>query len=150
MGYVFDDVTGRIRAIFLTGTPLVPGGHTFTTDAILNPQIIDHKRDITLSLLKKRDGLKITGANAVPRNMVGQVAVQKFDGTTLADKTGAGDNDPIAYALEHATAFLSKDESSLTQGADSVKVAAPGVQGSARFLVFSPELQLLDGKVIFV
>ena len=37
--YVFDDVTGRVAAIFLQGTPTPPSGFTFTTDAIADEDI---------------------------------------------------------------------------------------------------------------
>jgi len=147
--YVFDDATGRIRSIYLIGAPSPPSGHTLSNDPVQNTDIVDSKRNISTSLIQKRDGLKITGSDSVPRSSVGQVAVQKFDGETAADKTAVGDDDPICYALEDPNAFLDKKESALVQGADAVKVAAPATVGSGRFLVFSPELQLLDDEVLF-
>jgi len=147
--YVFDDATGRIRSIFLIGTPSPPSGHTLSNDPVQNTDIIDSKRNVSTSLIQKRDSLKIAGSNAVPRSSVGQVAVQKFDGETAADKTAVADDDAICYALEDPNAFLDKKESALVQGADAVKVAAPATAGSGRFLVFSPELQLLDSEVLF-
>jgi len=149
MGYVFDDVSGRIASIFLQTTPTPPSGFTFTTDAIANEDIIDSKRDIGGGVIKKRDGLKLVGLKAVPATGVGPIAVQKFDGTTLFDLTGAGDNDPICFAIDNKDAFLETKESDLVNGADSVRVAAPALPGSTRFLVFSEGLQLLDDEVLF-
>ncbi len=149
MGYVFDDVSGRIAAIFLTTTPTPPSGFTFTTDAIANEDIIDSKRDIGGGVVKKRDGLKIIGTKGVPVNQVAPITIQKFDGVTLADLTGAGDNDPICYAIDSDGPFLEKKESELTNGADAVKVAAPDAAETPRFFVFSEELQLLEDKVVF-
>lgn len=150
MGYVFDDVSGRIAAIFITATPTPPSGFTFTTDAIANEDIIDSKRDIGGGVLKKRDGLKISGPNAVGAGRVGPIAIQKFDGTTLFDLTSPSDNDPIRFALEtDGGGFLDKKDSALVNGADSVKVAAPATPESGRFFAFSEELQLLDATVVF-
>lgn len=149
MGYVFDNVTGKIQAIFLQSVPVPPAGFTYTNDPIANEQIIDSYRDVITFLLKKKDALKISGPNTIPAGKVSQIAVQKIDGTTLANKTATGDNDPVRYILEDPVAFENKKDSALVAGADSIKIAAPAVPTSARFLVFSPELQLLDGKVIF-
>lgn len=149
MAYIFDTTTGRIAAIMHQTAPTPPPGFAYTSDVIQDAQIADHKRNLLSSTLQKRDALKQTGSNSVPRNTVGQVAVQKIDGTTLVDKTNVADADEIRYVLEDAGGFLQKEDSALIQGADSVKVAAPQVAGTRRFLVHNPELQLLDGKVIF-
>jgi hypothetical protein len=149
VAYVYDTVSGRIAAIFHQTAPTPPPGYAYTSDAIQDAQIVDHKRDIMASALKKRDALKQVGSNSVPRLSVGQVAVQKIDGTTLADKAAVSDADPVTYVLENDGAFLEEDDEALVQGAASVKVAASAIAGSNRFLVFSPELQLLDGKVVF-
>ena len=149
MAYVYNTLTGRIAAIFHQTAPVPPGGHAYTADAIQNPQIIDSTRDLILFVLVKKDALKQVGSNSIPRNTVGQTAVQKIDGTTLADKTAVTDADALKYVLENPGAFLQKTVSALVQGADSVKVAAPQVVAESRFLVFSERLQLFDGKVVF-
>lgn len=149
MGYVFDDVTGRIAAIFLTTTPTPPSGFTFTTDAIVNEDIIDSKRDIGGGVIKKRDGLKIVGTKGVPVSQVAPITIQKFDGVTLNDLTDAGDNDPITYAIESDGPFLEEKEDELVNGASSVRVAAPAAAETPRFFAFSEELQLLEDKVVF-
>ncbi len=100
MGYVFNDSTGRVAAIFLQGTPTPPAGFTFTTDPIDNEDIIDSKRDIGPNLIVKRDALKISGSNSVKIGTLDQVAVQKIDGTTLADLTGSGDDDPVVAGVD--------------------------------------------------
>ncbi len=97
MGYVYDDVSGRIAAIFLTGTPTPPAGFTFTTDAIANEDIIDSKRDISGAVLKKRDGLKLLSSPGLIAGGVGTISVQKFDGTTLFDLNDPSDTDPVHY-----------------------------------------------------
>jgi len=151
MGYVYDNVSGRIKANFIQGTPVPPGGFTLTTDPILLGDILDSKRDILGSVIVKRDRLVISGSNAIPRATVGQIAIQKIDGTTLANKTSPGDNDAVAYDLENPDAFANKKVSALVAGADTLKIAAPPVSAAvSRFVVFSPELQLLDGSVVFV
>jgi hypothetical protein len=150
MGYVFDDVTGRIAAIFLTTTPTPPSGFTFTTDAIANEDIIDSKRDIGGGVLKKRDGLRVVGSANIPLNGVADIVIQKFDGTTLFDLTDAADDDPVGFAIDSDKAFLNKKDSELTNGADSVRVAAPAAAETTRLFAFSEELQLLDTEVVFV
>lgn len=149
MGYVFNDSTGRVAAIFLQGTPTPPAGFTFTLDPIDNEDIIDSKRDIGPNLIVKRDALKISGSNGVNLGTVGQVAIQKIDGTSFADLTGSGDDDPVAFKVENEGVFLDEDQKDLVQGAAAVKVAAPQVDDESRFLGFSPELQLLDTQIIF-
>lgn len=149
MGYVYDNVTGRIAAIFATATPTPPSGFTYTTDAITNPDIIDSKRDIGGGVLKKRDGLKLVGLSSLVVSAVSQLSVQKFDGTTLFDKTAPTDNDPIRYALESkGGGFLEKKKAALINGAGTVKVAPPALPEQARFFAFSEELQLLDSTVV--
>lgn len=150
MAYVYNTVTGRIAAIFHQTAPVPGPGYAYTSDPILDAQIIDHKRDLILFSLFKRDAIKQTGVSSFPRNTVGQLAVQKIDGTTLANKTNVLDADQVTFILENDGAFLQKRDSALVQGADSVKVAAPQAVATSRFFVFSPELQLLDGKAVFV
>jgi hypothetical protein len=151
MGYIYDNVTGRIRANFLQGIPVPPSGFTLTSDPIVLTDILDSKRDILGSVIVKRDRLIISGSNAIPRATVGQIAIQKIDGVTLANKVSPGDNDPVAYDVENPDAFENKKVSALVAGADTVKIAAPPVTAAiSRLLVFSPELQLLDGSVVFV
>ena len=149
MGYVFNNTTGRITAIILQGTPTPPSGFTFSTDAIDIERIIDSFRNITTNLIQKRDALKISGLNAVKLGTVGQIAVQKFDGETLQDKTAQTDDDPVTYEIENDAVFADKRTSTLVQGADSLRIAAPQVEAESRFLVFSPDLQLLDTRILF-
>ena len=149
MGYVFDDVSGRIAAIFATATPTPPAGFTFTTDAVANEDIIDSKRDIGGGVIKKRDGLKIVGTKGVPVSQVGPITIQKFDGVTANYLTGVSDNDPVTYAIESDGPFLEQEEDELVNGAASVRVAAPSAAETPRFFAFSEELQLLEDRVVF-
>lgn len=149
MTYIYDNATGRVAAIVLQGTPVPSSGFTLSVDEADPDGIISEKRDIGTGLLVTRDFLTISGVAAVPAGAVGQVAVQKLDGTTNDEKTDAGDDDPVNYVLEHEAAFMNKSESALANGADAVKIAAPSTSEDARFMAFSPELQLLDTKVSF-
>jgi len=148
MGYVYDDLSGRITAVYPTDTPTPPAGHSFSPDLAPLDAVLDSRRDILGGVLVKRDKLAMAGSNSILRGAVGQVAVQKIDGTTLVPKTAPADDDPVVYALDDPVAFLNKRESALVEGADSVKVAAPLTPGTRRFLVRSPELQLLDSTVV--
>lgn len=149
MAYIYDDATGRVAAIILQGSPTLPSGFTSSADAIGNTDVLKKKRDIGSGALINRDALVVSGVASVRSGTVGQVAVRKIDGTTLEDKADAGDNDPIVYRVEHPQAFENKSDSVLVNGADAVKIGAPAADEDARFLVFSPELQLLDTKVSF-
>lgn len=149
MAYIYDNTTGRVMAIVRQGTPTVPSGFTSSPDAIDDEDAIGKKRNIGSGTLLNRDTLVISGAAAVRGGAVGQLAVKKLDGTTLEDKDDPADDDAVVFVLEHPDAFLNKAASALVNGAEAVKVAAPAVNEDARFLVFSPELVLLDTKVSF-
>jgi len=149
MGYIYDNVTGRIAAVVHQGTPTPPAGFSLSNDVIQDADLLSKKRDIGTGLLVNRDRLAISGTPGVPAGTVGQIVVQKYDGTTGAPKTDPSDTDAVSYALESTLAFMNKASGTLAAGADAVKIAAPVTQEDARFLVFSPELQLLDTMVSF-
>lgn len=150
MAYIYDQATGRIAAVVLQGTPTPPSGFSLSADVIDQADILTKKRDIGTGLLVSRDRLVLSGSSEVPAGTVGQVVIQKYDGTTGDPKTDPSDTDAVAYDLESPAAFLSKSSGALEAGAAAVKVAAPATPGEARFLVFSPELQILDTTLGFI